>query len=94
MAGGRGGVRPTGGDPSKTLYESLEFVGDISGAPLNEDMAIKARKAELEYFKTMRVCSQVKWGKWTRPISTKWIDTSKGDVDISNYHISRSIRKL
>ena len=47
--------------------------------PLNKQMAIQARKVEMEYFKKMKVYTKVKREGWMTTISTKWIDTNKGD---------------
>ena len=66
------------------LYEGKEFIDDISGMPLNKQMAIQARKVEMEFFKKMKVYTKVKREAWMSIISTKWIDTNKGDEKAPN----------
>ena len=72
-------------DPFDALYRDKEFVDDISGVPLVKAMAIAARKAEMEYFRKMKVYSKVKRERWMRPIASKWLDINKGDEDSPNY---------
>ena len=72
-------------DPFKDLYEGCEFMDDIHGVPLDREEAIKARRVEMDYFRDMGVYTKVKREKWMRVISTKWLDTNKGDEDHPNY---------
>jgi hypothetical protein len=41
----------------KSLYKELEFMDDVSGQPLDKARAVQARKAEMDYFKSMQVYS-------------------------------------
>ena len=70
---------------SRRSIKGKHFVDDIHGVPLDKTLAIAARKTEIEYFKKMSVYSKVKWEHWMHVITTKWIDTNKGDVDDPNY---------
>ena len=60
-----------------------EFYDDVHGKPFNKDMAIRARKLEMDFFKRMKVYTKVDRSEATlltaTVITTKWIDTSKGD---------------
>ena len=47
-------------------------------------MAIQSRKVEMEFFKKMKVYTKVKREAWMSIISTKWIDTNKGDEKAPN----------
>ncbi len=69
----------------KQLYEGLEFTDDLTGAPLDKDLAIKARKLEMDYFKKMKVYTKVRRGKWMKVISTRWLDINKGDTRNPDY---------
>ncbi len=66
-------------DVMEYLYEGMEFVDDITGAPLDKSQAVKARKEEMEYFRRMKVYTKVKREKWMKVITCKWIDQNKGD---------------
>ena len=35
----------------KSLYDDLEFFDDVYGRPLNKDLAVKARKLEMDFFR-------------------------------------------
>ena len=65
------------------FYKGLEFYDDVYGRPFDKDRAIKARKFEMEFFKNMNVYSKVDRSVAKRLgakiITTKWIDTNKGD---------------
>ena len=83
-------------DPYATLYSGLEFMDDISGAPLMKELAIEARKAEMQFFKKLGVYTKVPREKWMRAISTKWIDQNKGDEKCPNYRarlVGREIKR-
>ncbi len=83
-------------DPFAMLYEDGEFVDDISGAPLNKAMAIQARKLEIEFFKKMGVYTKMKREPWMKPITTRWIDTNKGDIESPDYRarlVGREIKR-
>ncbi len=46
---------------------------------------MKARKLEMDYFQEMGVYSKIRREKGMKVISTKWIDTNKGDNVSPNY---------
>ena len=50
-------------------------------------MAIEARRFELEFFRKMGVYTKVPRSQAgdSKVITTKWIDTGKGDADAPNY---------
>ncbi len=83
-------------DPFQALYEEAEFVDDNSGMPLDKELAIQARKLEVEYFRKMGVYTKVVREWWMKPISTRWLDTNKGDEAVPNYRarlVGREIKK-
>ena len=61
------------------LYLEKEFVDDLTGVPLDRDMAIQARKLEMDYFKKMKVYSKIPRRAGMKVITTRWIDTNKRD---------------
>ena len=67
------------------LYHDQDFLDDISGALLDKDMAIHARKTEIEFFKRRKVYTKRRREAWMQVISTKWIDQNKGDLVNPNY---------
>ena len=78
--------------PAESQYEDIEpdvedlFYDDVSGASLPSDLVKKGREDELEIIEELKVweirpiseCFDVT-GK--APITTRWVDTNKGDVD-------------
>ena len=71
-------------DPFDKLYTDCEFYDDISGAYLDKDLAIKARRLEMDYFRRMGVYTKVRREAWMRIITTKWLDVNKGDAQNPN----------
>ena len=69
------------------LDEGQKFVDDVSGLFLNKELAIQARKLEIDFFKNHWVCEKVPKEPWMQVISTKWLDTSKGDETSPNYRV-------
>jgi hypothetical protein len=70
--------------PAEALHEEMAF-DDQSGAELIPAEVKKARKSEIEYFKSMNVYVKVPVKEcWdvtgTEPISTRWLDINKGDT--------------
>ena len=65
------------------LYHGMEFYDDAYGRPFNKERAVAARQIEMEFFWGMRVHSNVDRSAARQigapVITTKWIDTSKGD---------------
>ena len=56
---------------------------------MNKDQVIAARRLEIEYFKNMGVYKKVRREEAQRlganVITTKWLDTNKGDDTVPNY---------
>ena len=81
------------------LYEGLEFVDDVHGHQhLDKALVIKARRLEMDFFKKMGVYEKVPrhMAKGCKIISTRWVDTNKGDkvnVDIRSRLVGREINK-
>eukprot|EP00973_Karenia_brevis_P084664 11748684-Karenia_brevis.AAC.1 len=79
------------------MYDGLEFYDGSSGQPLNKEMAIRARRAEMEFFRQRGVYSKVLRESAKGPvISTKWLDVNKGDCDSPDYRsrlVGREIKK-
>ena len=75
---------PTKADPhvKDELYQDFEFIDDVSGRVLDHELAVKARKLEMDFFREMRVYEKVPRAADTRDgcrvISTKWVDINKG----------------
>ena len=83
-------------DPFAQLYDGLEFVDDISGSSLIKELAVEARKKEIEFFKQMGVYTKIKKERWMKIISTKWIDQNKGDFLNPDYRsrlVGREIKR-
>lgn len=73
----------------KTLYRDLEFYDDIYGRPLDKELATRARKLEMDFFKKMKAHSKVERSVakqlGAKVITTRWIDTNKGDESKPDY---------
>ena len=83
------------------MYRGMEFLDDVNGyMPLDKSSVIEARKTEIAYFKKMGIYrklsrDEAKLGKH-KIISTKWIDTNKGDTANPNYRsrlVGREIKR-
>ena len=75
------------------MYEGMDFWDDVNDwKPLNWELAVQARKLEMEFFKKMGVYKKVprdvakKMG--CKVITTKSVDTNKGDTSRPNYRSS------
>ena len=78
--------------PAEDLHEDIEeyATDDQSGAPLDPRLLREARKAEIEYFKSMNVYAKVPISECyavtgAAPVSTRWVDINKGDSLCPNY---------
>ena len=74
----------------REFYRGVQFVDDMNGfKALDKDKVIDARKLEMNYFKKMGVYKKVKREESQRlgvkVITTKWLDTNKGDEANPNY---------
>ena len=72
------------------MYEGMDFWDDMNDMkPLDWEMTVKARKLEMDFFKKMGVYRKVPRGEAKRlgckVITTKWLDTNKGDEHTPNY---------
>ena len=71
------------------LYRDMEFYDDVTGQPLDYDMAVQARKTEMKFFKKMgvytKVPRQMAKDLGCKVITTRWLDINKGDKDRPNY---------
>ena len=80
------------------LYQDFEFIDDVSGRVLDHELAVKARKLEMDFFRKMRVYDKVPRAVSTRDgcrvISTKWVDINKGDQKAPNYRARLVGREL
>ena len=69
---------------------------DVSGSQLDPKLVVKARRTELDFFRTMRVYEKVP--RWMaqrqnkKVIQTRWIDVNKGDDSNPDYR-SRLLAK-
>ena len=67
-----------------------EAWGDVFGASLDPKEAKRARREEIEYVPNMKLYEKVPIGEayaqtGKGPISVRWIDINKGDVESPNY---------
>jgi len=70
------------------LYEGLEFIDDVhEGRRLEREKVIQARKLEMDFFKRMGVYEKVPKNMATghKVITTRWVDTNKGDEANPDY---------
>ena len=67
------------------MYDEQDFMDDVHGGLLDKKLATEARRVEIEFFRKMGVYTKVRREPWMRVITTKWIDTNKGDADDPNY---------
>ena len=63
---------------------------DVSGAELNPELVMKARREEIEYVRKMNLYTKVPISQCYEitkkaPISIRWIDINKGDKERPNY---------
>ena len=85
----------------REFYEGVKFLDDMNGMKeLDRIEVIKARRLEIEYFKKMGVYKKVPRSKVTemgcKTITTKWLDTNKGDDINPNFRsrlVGREIKK-
>ena len=78
-------AQPPEEDYLSTLYEGLEFVDDVTGAPLDKSRAITARKLEMDFFRRMGVYTKIVREKGMKVITTRWLDVNKGDEASPDY---------
>ena len=87
--------------PSEALhysgYEGMTAVDDVTGQILIPELMIKARKDEIDYFRSMGVYEKVDvqecWNVTGKaPIGVRWVDINKGDSNTPNYR-SRLVAK-
>ena len=81
-------------DPFARLYEGADFFDDVSGMPLDKKMASEARRTEIEYFRHMGVYMKVRREPWMKVITTRWLDTNKGDAENPSYRARLVGREL
>ena len=61
----------------RQLYQDVEFEDDVRGGRLDKELMIKARRAEIQFFKKLGVYTKVKREAHMKIITTKWVDTNK-----------------
>ena len=69
------------------LYRGIEFYDDVNeGQKLEWSLVVKARRLEIEYFRKMGVYTKIsKYETNGKVITTRWIDTNKGDEKLPDY---------
>ena len=80
----------------RDLYEGQEFIDDVTGLYLKKDLAVQARKVEIDFFKARGVYTKVPRKLGMQVITTKWLDINKGDEAKPNYRarlVGREIAK-
>ena len=88
-----------GHEASQDLHEQglTQAFDDQSGERLLPDMVRKARKEEMDYFRSMNVYEKVPTAECVaatgrKPIAVRWVDINKGDTAQPNYR-SRLVAK-
>ena len=76
------------------LYRDVDVEDDVRGGELDKELMIKARRAEIQFFKKLGVYSKVDREKHMKVITTKWVDTNKGDKEEPNYRARLVGREL
>jgi len=76
------------------IYSDLEFVDDVTGVKLDKKEAVKARKTEMEYFKSRGVYDKMPKEPGMKVISTRWLDVNKGDEVKRDYRARLVGREL
>ena len=56
----------------------------MTGVLLDREIAIKARRVEIEFFKARGVYTKCRREPWMNVITTKWLDVSQGDAESPN----------
>ena len=80
---------PTPHEDLEDLYEEFDFIDDVTGKPLDHELASEARRLEIEFFRNMKVYEKV--ARWRaqeaggKVVTTRWIDINKGDMQNPNY---------
>ena len=80
------------------LYEGVKFYDDMNGGEeLDKEKVIAARRLEMQFFKKMGVYSkvhksEVKKSKEGKIITTRWIDTDKGQGAYRSRMVGREIK--
>ena len=85
-----------GSDDLRGVYEGAEFYDDVTGVLLDRELAIKARKVEIDFFRARGVYTKVRREPWMSVITTKWLDVNKGDSSNPNVRsrlVGREIAK-
>ena len=78
-------VGPPEEDPMAELYRDVEFVDDVTGAPLDKNLTMAARRSEIAFFRKRGVYVKVPRQKGMRVLSTRWLDVNKGDESSPEY---------
>ena len=80
--------------PSEALHNNgfsgMEAFDDVTGQALRPELMIKARKDEIDYFRSLGVFEKVDaqecWSVTGKaPIGVRWVDINKGDSSNPNY---------
>ena len=71
----------------QAMYRDMEFYDDVKGAWLDKEEVVKARRLELEFFRNMGVYKKVAAAeaRGHKIITTRWVDTNKGDDQGKDY---------
>ena len=82
-------LHPHGDIGDESPYQDMELYDDVYGRPHGKDLATRARKFEMDFFKKMKVYSKVERSVakqlGAKVITTRWIDTNKGDESKPDY---------
>ena len=75
------------GHTEENLYNDFEFVDDVTGGRLDQKLAMKARKLEMDFFRRMKVYTKVSRlsAAGCKIITTRWLDINKGDATRPDY---------
>ena len=78
------------------MYDEYEFFDDVLNKPLDKEEAIKARRLEIDFFRTRKVYEKVPrhLAAGHKIISTKWLDVDMRDKQRPSRELKLNDRRL
>ena len=61
----------------RKAYEGSEFYDDVTGVLLDRELAIKARRVEIKFFKARGAYTKCRRERWMNVITTKLLDVNR-----------------
>ena len=78
----------------RKVYEGSEFYDDLIGVLLDRELAIKARRVEIDFFKARGMYTKCRREPWMNVITTKLLDVNKGDAESPNIRCRLVVRGI